>query len=635
MKRKSLLEKEIAEASQKYYTDGSSDLSDEEFDAKLEELKSIDPTNPLVTDVGHGYSIDLDSTYGRKVKHRYSNIGSLDKVHNWKELDKDLASNPFVASLKLDGISCVLYFTNGVLDCALTRGDGETGIDVTSKIQIINPLNSVVEYGGIKLTGAVRGELLMKRSSFEFYKQSNPDAKNPRNVSAGLINQKSPSIKDLKLVSFVAYSVVACNFGIRSQIDAFELLDMYFETAPRRLYMGTSEDVFMDNMNWVKDQLESESNFEYPVDGIVLASNKLTFSGSDAFALSWNSQAFKFPAERKQTEVTDVVWNFTKTGYMVPRIKFKPIQLSGTTVEYATAFNAKYVLDNNLVPGSLVTITKSGEIIPYIVSIDKLPCRIARHPEKCPECGSPLKWEGVHLMCKNPECSGKSVIDAVWWMKEIAPIDGLSDLLIEKFLCWIECYSVEDLYSVSMDSVLEAFPNPGKQEQLFLESFKQCRTKETDICQAVKACNIPRFGSKTCEKCSGMMDQLVKFAKGIESPSDALDLQKLGSANYDSLIRNRRKLSRILLLPNLTDCKIDEEFKCKGDVCITGKLSVKRKDFEAELKAFGYNPVSSVKKDTKFLITDDPNSGSSKNKSADKYGVEKITEREFRSKWMV
>ena len=133
------LEEAVRQASQKYYTDGTSELSDTQFDEALSELKVLDPSNPLVTEVGHGYNVDRDTTGGQKKPHRYSLVGSLDKVHNWKELSSELKNRRVVYSLKLDGISCVLYYTNGELDCALTRGDGKVGIDVTDKVLTIAP----------------------------------------------------------------------------------------------------------------------------------------------------------------------------------------------------------------------------------------------------------------------------------------------------------------------------------------------------------------------------------------------------------------------------------------------------------------------------------------------------------------
>ena len=223
----------IQEASQRYYTDGSSNLSDAQFDQMLTDLKVADPHNPLVTAVGHGYNVDKDSTYGQKKLHQYSLVGSLDKVHNWKELSNELKGKKVVYSLKLDGISCVLYYRNGILKHALTRGDGRTGIDITDKVLTIAPDVEMFYLDNNKdFTGAIRGELLMSYSNFEKYSKSNPEVKNPRNTTAGLVNRKDTSNEDLNLISLVVYTILASNVPFSSYLDVLKALKAWHDTVP-------------------------------------------------------------------------------------------------------------------------------------------------------------------------------------------------------------------------------------------------------------------------------------------------------------------------------------------------------------------------------------------------------------------
>lgn len=631
------LEQAVGKASQKYYTDGSSNISDEQFDDLLTRLKIIDPSNPLVSAVGHGYDVNKDTTYGQKKSHLYSLVGSLDKVHNWKELTSSLKNRKVVHSLKLDGISCVLYYVNGRLDCALTRGDGKTGIDITDKVLVIAPdVETFITYDGQPFTGAVRGELLMSYENFNKYSQSHSEAKNSRNTTAGLINRKDVSEQDLRLISLVVYTILASNVYFSSYLDVLYVLSSWHETVPYDWSTYLEESMFDSYMSQLNSQFRREC--DYPSDGIVLATDCIDMNFpyvDEANVLTWSSQAYKFPAESKRTTVREVEWNLSKTGYMIPKVRFKEIQLSGTSVQYATAFNAKYVKDNWIMNGTDITVTKSGEIIPYIVSIDFVPDGSVKLPETCPSCGGKLEWEGVHLKCNNPNCPCQKMQDLVIWMKTIAPVDGLSDVLIEKFAEELNVKTVEDLYTLSSDEVKTQLANNKKQNMLFVDCVIGCLTSDVDVATAVRACNIPRFGDKTCQLCNEVYDTVMYVALSSDTSQEVRNRLEpvLGVANTSSLLDNVDKLGRINYLAAV-HCNHSSNVESKGDVCITGKLSVRRKDFEEELKRNGWNPVSNVKRNTKYLVTDSPDSGSSKNKSADKYGIPKITEQEFRQTCM-
>lgn len=631
---KDTLESELKEASQRYYSDGTSEMSDPEFDSKLARLRKIDPSNEVVTSIAHGYDIDSNK-YGVKREHPYCIVGSLDKVREWESVSDRLKDKKVVCSLKLDGISCALYYKDGKLDYALTRGNGAKGIDITDKLYVIAPNLVSISLQGNKFTGAIRGELLMSFSNFKEFEKLHPTSKNPRNSVAGLINQKDYDDSDLRFIDLVLYSIMACDdmtkYDISDYCSVFTALNSINPTAPWNECECLQGHTFDQYMRDCRDMFNS--SYDYPSDGIVIAGNSIVYDEKD-MTLNWESQAYKFPSEYKMTSVKNVEWNLSKTGYLVPKVKFDAIELAGTTVEYATGFNAKYIRDNDIQPGCDVMITKSGEIIPYIAEVCSTPDTCAELPECCPSCGDRLQWDGVNLACKNAECPGQELWDLMVWMKTLAPVDGLSDALIEKFANALNMKTVEDLYKASIDdakrSIVESHIE-GKQSNLFISSMSTCHFGSFSIDQAVKACNIPRFGDKTSKLCIGCEEVLLDCVRhGFVSPYNEVYLRdRIGESNCDSLIVNERKLQRLSFISDRI-VKTDRcETNVKGDVCITGKLSMKRKDFEDILRKAGYNPVSKVKKDTMFLITDNPESGSSKNKDADKYGVAKITENVF------
>ena len=639
----SLLQKRIMEASQKYYSDGTSDVSDKEFDEMLDQLREEDPNSPLL-DVGHGYDINKDSTVGERVKHRYGVAGSLDKCHSWSEIPKAfLESSIFWASVKLDGLSVVLYYKDGLLYQALTRGGGTSGIDITPKVRAI--LRTNVKLADRTFTGAVRGEIVMSFDNFSKYLLKHPDAKNPRNTAAGIINSKEWSKEDLDLLDIVVYTVVGhetfmnlpddnnfkdyqhiwawllTNFN---EVASFQIIDMSLSVRP--------EDTFIEQMNFLRDEWYGK----YPSDGIVIAQDNVLQIGSEGdnrIKVIYTAIAFKFKAESEVTRIIGIEWNLTKTKYLVPRINVETVQLSGTNVSWATGFNAQNMKNQQLGIGAEVSIMKSGEIIPYIEDvITPVECEL---PTKCPCCGADLEWSGVHLQCPNIECADADLQDTLIWMKFIAPWDGLGDTLKIRYLSEMfgENISISKVYEHGEFNKLEVESDSVKETE-FRKMFNAMFTNKVKLSDAIQALNIPRLGDVTSRKLAEHPDMIEYFIQAADyDEGDMHDYSSIiGEANFHSILNNIQKFKRLDFIRDQIIWETIEP-ENKGSVAITGKLSVKRAVFEEELRNAGYVP-GNISKNTKFLITDDPNSSSDKNKKADKFGIQKITEAEFRRLYM-
>lgn len=360
------LETKVKDAAQKYYQDGSSPLTDAEFDAAVGELRELAPDSPIANSVGFGYDINEDSTPGEHVKHKYGPAGSLTKAYSYAELRPSLRGRVF-ASLKLDGLSVVCYYRHSELYQALTRGgdDGSIGIDITEKIKCITP--NVLP--SVDFTGAIRGEIVMSHKNFERFKEIHPDAKNARNSTAGLINSKSVS-DELKFLNLVFYQIVgleyindgALNFGVDYVFNKIDAIFKYDNVVPY-CSVEVSDEHFIDQMNSLKDSWYGK----FPADGIVLTSD--AWLNRTSGYVKYEAQAFKFDSEEKQTEVVNVEWNLTKTRYLMPRVNLKAVELAGTSVQWATGYNAKWIQTFNIHPGCRVKVTKAGEIIPRITSV--------------------------------------------------------------------------------------------------------------------------------------------------------------------------------------------------------------------------------------------------------------------------
>lgn len=630
------LQKKIMDASQKYYTDGTSPISDEEFDKLLEEEKKENPDSPLL-DTGHGYDVNLDTTPGEKVKHKYGIIGSLGKCHNVKEIPTSMRTDmnppigsPMIASLKLDGLSVVLYYKNGKFYQALTRGKDGIGIDITDKARtVLTKQQGFPDFSsGFPFTGAVRGEILMSYANFEEFRKNHPDAENPRNTTAGLINGKEIT-EDYKYINIVVYTVIGCENEEAERFDynnIFKLLEDNFKyTAPKenfQCHTTLNDEEFIKYM----DELKQKWYGIYPADGIVISEVNLK---KNLPSIEYIAIAYKFPSEVKDTKVLDIEWNLSKTGYMIPRINFEPLQLAGTTVKWCAGHNAKFISENKIGPGAIIKITKANEIIPHLEEvIDSAEYEL---PSVCPSCGKPLEWNGVHLQCTNRECKNSDIQDTLIWFDNIAPVEGLGDTLKLKFLAQMfgeDHISIDNIYNhgeITYNSDL-------KKEQLFNNTFNKLFTNKVKLADAIKALNIPRFGSVTSEKLAKYPDEVKALV--ADTDTDISNLSDIGDANFEVLKENKEKFIKLRhISPNII-WKDESSVEAKGDVCITGKLSRKRAIIEQELKSHGYNPVGAVKKTTLFLITDDPDGNSSKNQAANKFGTQKISESEFYEKYM-
>lgn len=364
-------QKLIKDASQKYYSNGTSPLTDAEFDALIEEERKENPNSPLLG-VGHGYDISLTS--GEKFPHKYGLVGSLPKCHDWNEYPKSLKGKKVCTSLKLDGLSCAMYYKNGHMYQALTRGDGTLGIDITDKIYKVAP--DYVDINDTTFTGSVRGEIIMSLANFAEFAKTHEDAKNPRNSTAGLIGAKEV-VEDLKYVTVVVYTVI----GIESTnvfpfplypFSDYESMHDWLTNNFSNVVMSlsdtyTSEEAFINDMIKLRECWYDK----YPADGIVITQNDITVDSSAAAVASikYNASAFKFKAESKETYIKDIEWNLSKTKYLVPVVVVDTIQLSGASVSRAAGCNALYILNNKISIGKKVRITRANEVIPKILEI--------------------------------------------------------------------------------------------------------------------------------------------------------------------------------------------------------------------------------------------------------------------------
>lgn len=639
------LETDIPKYAKAYY-EGNTLITDEEFDAMVDELTKLNPQSKVLT-TGWGY------VPGSKIKvpHKYGEVGSLAKAYDVADLKGVFTEiRSILMSPKLDGISCVVEYSDGKYVHAYTRGNGLVGIDKTDRL--IDKVPHYLELpDGTPFTGEVRGELVISFDNFNELLKTNPDAE-IRNLAAGIIARKDLD-DDNKFIDFVPYKIQgSTNHSCRIFKSAESIKDFI------RSNFRTPADYIELIRPMTNSYLEGIFNifktYGYPIDGIVLTMNDL--NGFDEHnKVLYDEIAFKFEGDEAQSTVTDVDWTLSRTGKLIPRVWINPVHLSGAVISKATGFNAQYIKDNQISKGAVITILRSGEVIPDIQSIDKIADDYDESkviPTTCPVCGHKLEWSGVNLVCTNNECDGQSRHGVLHWIGWFGRPDGLGSTAINQFLDEFKINTVDDLYKF-IDT--EYYPNmlEIRSRIAAIEGFGSVTvdnikdliinlTSPVDPAYFLCACNIPGLSWKRAQQIVAT-NQFKQVAKSRSSEDWARlvvslsSLKGIGQSLVTSISNNLSKLIKYagfinyeFLTPHKDDHSESSELRY---VMMTGAISMKRSDFEKILNDNGF-ALTSKAKDAVCLICNKP-STSSKYKAAQSAGLDILTEDEFKSKYNI
>ncbi|WP_304393411.1 BRCT domain-containing protein [uncultured Clostridium sp.] len=398
------------------------------------------------------------------------------------------------------------------------------------------------------------------------------------------------------------------------------------------------KDGFIDLMNRVFDNLtnpESDSYIDYELDGLVISSPDVIYHKSD-YSYIYDECAFKFAAEEKETTINNIKWELSRTQRYVPVLEIEPVELSGATVQNVTGNNAKYLIENGLGVGAIISVCRSGEVIPK--HMNTLEAADVNLPEKCPVCGHTLVWDGVDLKCAYEDCKNIEYSDLQQWCETIGETDGMAWTLMKQYLDKFGIKSIADLYNPIKKETIDNWAYMGNlsiTDTKAVEFFGKLYINEIDVEKALLALNIPRLGDKTAKDLAKETDLVKQLIKDKETSSylsetshDGL-LKVVKEATTQSIMENHyKKLKNILYIKDRIKYK-ETDNKEIIKVAVTGALNtMKRSAFEKYIESYGYE-LSSAIKSCRYLITNTPDSGSSKNKDAQKYGVEIITEQAF------
>ena len=615
---------------QKSYYDGEGEISDADFDRLWDELKRLDPDNAVLHRVG------ADSGNFDKVRHIMP-MGSQEKAADPQQFlawaDKH-RYDQYLVEYKLDGASLELQYEGGHLVRAVTRGDGTVGDDITANARKMRGVaHSILKDGAlVPFTGGIRGEVIMTHS---VYKEHFPDKANCRNAANGIMKRKDGQGSEyLTLIAYDALSTDGWTFFTNEEEKIRWLMDCGFNTV--RLVICKSADRVIAYRAKV---MKERRSLEYDIDGLVIKERAINLE--DASRARPDRQiAFKFSLEEEVSTLREVEWSQSGATY-TPVAIFDEVELNGTKVRRASLANPDTMRKLGVRIGSHVVVVKRGEIIPKIESVVEekgIATSEIDFPHHCETCGAALVDEGSRLYCPNKSCP-KRVLHQLYKFQQVVDIRDLGETLIASLFNDGRLKSISDIYSLSVDDLVPYFLNEESMEaekkslgaQKVYNSIQSHRKMK--LATFVAGFDIEGIGETSAQK---LVDAGFSTLDGLLSASADQISGVYGFADImartivEGLSENAGEM-RALVDSGIIQLESEAGGILAGkSFCFTGELrTMKRSEAEQRVRQCGGSIKSSVTKDLTYLVTNDKESGSSKNLKAQKFAVPVIDEDEF------
>ena len=629
----------LIEKYQASYYGGEAEISDGEFDLLWDELSALAPDSPVLKKIGTSHGVDGFP----KARHLIP-MGSQDKASNpqefitWAEKQRakskeqsflrNGAENKFVVQFKLDGASLELQYENGKLVCAVTRGDGITGDDITANAR---RMKGVVHKLDVTFSGGIRGEVVMTR---DVHAKKYSAKANCRNAANGLMRRKDgEGCEDLSFYAFDA-SVPNDDFYFTDELKKIEWLKKRkFITAETKVF-STAQEV----IDYRQEVSEKRDKLPFDIDGLVV--KDINIDMADLRKARPEKQiAFKFELETAFSILREVLWSESGATY-TPIGVIEPVRLAGTTVKRANLNNPDMIRAMGLKIGSVVSVVKRGEIIPKIEGLapqGALQTEAAQSeitfPESCGVCKTKLVDAGTRLYCPNPQCPKLLLHRLKKWVS-VLDIRELGEKLITQLFEKNRVRFIHELYSLEKQELAE-YDRMG--ELSAAKVIRHIQTKrELSLAAFVAGFNIEGIAEATMEKISAAgFDTLEELRKA--SKEELAAIHSLGEITANNIVEGLKgcaaEMDAVLKTGVISIAKPPplELLPLRGfSFCFTGEMkSMKRSEAEEKIKALGALTKPSVVKGLSYLVTNDPASGSSKNKKARDLGIKIIDEDQF------
>lgn len=613
------LEKAITAAADSYHNSGISLISDEYYDVLVEKLKQLKPNSMVLKKTGAPIK-------GKKVRLPYW-MGSMDKIKSdEKLLDRWTRTfkGPYLISDKLDGISCLLTYYDGEISL-YTRGDGLYGQDIS---HLANFVNMSID-GLFKLDQdvALRGELIMTKENFEKYVD---EMSNARNMVGGIVNSKPESLNEdyARDVDFVVYELIEPTEKPSDQLKMLKKWGLHV------VNYDIYNDIDLTILDGILQKRKKKSPYE--IDGIIVTDNHKharNKSGNPAYSF-----AYKGMTQTADVVVTEVIWRPSKDGTIVPRVQFEKVRLSGVDIRSATGWHAKYIVENKIGPGAIITIVRSNDVIPYIMGVVK--------PAKKPSLPEDLDYEwdenGVNIVLREPDNNESVIIQRLTkFIRNIGVMD-MSEGIVTK-LVHAGYDTIPKIISLTVDDLLSL---EGFKETLANKIYDnlQSALDNLDLLTLMAASNAfgRGFGEKKIKKILDVYPNIVEqYSEKNRKQwrNKLLDLEGFDVITVDSFLDalpDFQKFYKIIIKivdvePYVTKSKKNGLFK---DMTVTF-TGFRNKDWEKFIEAEGGKVSGSVSKNTSLLVYNDGEESSSKFQKAKQLGIQRISKSKFAEEYDV
>lgn len=628
-------------ASKAYYQESREIMSNLEYDRLYDELVRLEQETGIILASSPTINVGYEVLSDLPKEQHPSPMLSLDKTKSTAELADWLGHQKGVLSWKIDGLTIVLTYRDGTLFKAVTRGNGEVGEVITPNARVFENLPIRIPFKGELI---LRGEACIRYSDFERINETIDDVdaryKNPRNLCSGSVRQLNNKITAQRNVHFLAFALVSAeNRAFTSREEQFIWLEKQgFQTVE---YKIADQNNLQEQVQWFADHVEKS---DFPSDGLVLIFDNIAYGASLGATSKFprDSIAFKWKDEIRETTLKEIEWSASRTGLINPVAIFEPVELEGTTVSRASVHNVSILKELHLGIGDRIQVYKANMIIPQIAEnltkSDNLTI-----PNQCPVCGKEAairKEKDVEVLyCTNPDCMAKQIKSLTHFVSRNAMnIDGLSEATLEKLVARGYIHHLADLFCLKQYrneiTTMEGFGQ--KSFENLMKAAEQARN--TTPARLLYSLGIPNIGvanakliAKACKNKWADMEKLT------EEELSAIDgIGDVMAAGYTAFFRKEENRSIIREL--LSQLTLDESFEeTEGQIfegktfVITGSLNhyENRDAMKAVIEERGGKAAGSVSKKTDYLVNNDINSASSKNKKAKELGIPIITEEDF------
>ena len=651
------LRKKTEYYAEKYYDDDKPEISDFEYDMLMVELRNLEKEFPefqskesLTQKVGGHVKEGFEKITHEVPLQSLQDVFSLEEVEEFdnriqeKAKENQIEKVVYVVETKIDGLSAALEYKDGEFVIGATRGNGLVGENVTNNLKTIKTIPQKIKD---KINITVRGEVFISKSDFEKMNQEREENEeelfaNARNAAAGSLRQLDSKItqkRPLDIYIFNVQKIEGKEFN--SHYEELEYLNkLGFNVNPVRIYCNNIEEV----KNAIEKIGEMRENLTFGIDGAVIKVDNLKFReilGTTAKTPRW-AIAYKYPPEKKETILKDIVCQVGRTGVITPMAILEPVKVAGSTISKTTLHNEDFIKQKELKIGDTVVIQKAGDVIPEIVEVKKEK-RTGKEiefemPKVCPVCGAKaVREEGeAAIRCTGIECSAKLFRNLVHFVsREAMNIDGLGESIISQLLEKNLIKDISDIYFLKFEEISSLKKNGKKFAQNLIDSIN--KSKENDLYRLVTALGIRHVGVKAAKV-------LARKYKTIDNLINATyeDLSKIndiGPIVANSICEFFNQGQTIDLINKLKTAGInmkslEEEItdnRFEGRVFVlTGSLeTLTRGEASNIIEKFGGKTSGTVSKKTDYVLAGEE--AGSKLDKAQKLGIKIIDEEEFKN----